>query len=121
VQAGLGEQMPAPPKMPPKCDFVFILDVPLPMRHAFAMITTLTGKNQVTVPARLAVRANLHPGTRLDWELAESGDRLIAHVLPDVATLASRLRGAGRAHLRHGQTPVQNLIRERAREDREDA
>ena len=90
------------------------------MKHTIPVITTITGKNQVTVPARLAIRANLHPGTRLDWELAESGDSLIAHVLPDVATLASRLRGAGRAHLCHGQTPVANLIRERAREDRED-
>jgi len=90
------------------------------MKHTFTMITTITGKNQVTVPARLAVRANLHPGTRLDWELAESGDSLIAHVLPDVATLASRLQGAGRAHLRHGQDPVQNLILERAADDRED-
>jgi bifunctional DNA-binding transcriptional regulator/antitoxin component of YhaV-PrlF toxin-antitoxin module len=89
------------------------------MEHTIFMITTITGKNQVTVPARLAARADLHPGTRLDWELAESGDTLIAHVLPDVATLASRLRGAGRKHLRGGGSAVRNLIRERAREDAE--
>jgi bifunctional DNA-binding transcriptional regulator/antitoxin component of YhaV-PrlF toxin-antitoxin module len=81
------------------------------------MSTTVTGKNQVTVPASLASRANMRPGTRLDWELAESGDTLIVHVLPDTATGATRLRGSGRKHRRHGGSAVQNLVKERAQED----
>lgn len=80
------------------------------------MITTITGKNQVTVPAELALRANIHRGTRLDWELAESGEALIAHVLPDTATVAAQLRGRGRKHRRQAGSAVENLVNERARE-----
>lgn len=83
------------------------------------MITTITGKNQVTVPAAIVGRANIHPGTRLDWEQGEAEDTLIVHVLPDTATTASRLRGRGKKYKRHGSNAVQNLVREREREDQE--
>ena len=83
------------------------------------MITTITGKNQVTVPAALAAQADVHPGTRLDWELAGEGNVFVVHVLPDTATVASSLRGSGREHRRRGVSAVPNLVRERAREDRE--
>lgn len=83
------------------------------------MITTITGKNQVTVPAAIAAQTNMHPGTRLDWELAKQEGVLIVHVLPDPAELASGLRGSGRKYRRPGASAVGNLVRERAREDRE--
>ncbi len=54
------------------------------------MITTITGKNQVTVPAAIASHANIHIGTRLDWEPGESSDTIIVRVLPD-----TRLIGTG--------------------------
>lgn len=83
------------------------------------MITTITGKNQVTVPAALAKRANIRPGTRLDWELGDSADALIVRVLPDTATVASQLRGRGRKYQRRATSAVRNLVRERALEERE--
>ena len=83
------------------------------------MITTITGKNQVTVPAALAVQAAVHSGTRLDWELAEGRDMFVVHILPDPATVASSLRGRGRKYRRGGASAVRKLVRERAREDRE--
>ena len=86
--------------------------------HGF-MITTITGKNQVTVPAAIAQRANIHLGTRLAWEQGESSDTIIVHVLPDTATMASELRGRGKSYRRGGSSAVRNLVRERARDDSE--
>ena len=81
------------------------------------MITTITGKNQVTVPAAIASHANIHLGTRLDWEPGESSDTIIVRVLPDTATIASQLRGCGKAYKRGSSSAVRNLVRERARDD----
>jgi len=89
------------------------------MGYYYTMITTITGKNQVTVPAALARRANIHPGTRLDWELGDDAETLVVRVLPDAATLASQLRGSGRKYKQGGVNAVENLVRERGREDRE--
>lgn len=80
------------------------------------MITKITGKNQVTVPASIVAEASLRPGTRLAWEVAEEGV-LIVKVLPDRGTLASRLRGSGREHLRRAGSTVERLVKERASED----
>jgi len=79
------------------------------------MITTITGKNQVTVPASIVARASMHSGTRLDWEIA-SEHTLLVRVLPDRAELASTLQGSGRRHKRSGTSAVENLIAERERE-----
>lgn len=89
------------------------------MGYSYSMITTITGKNQVTVPAALARQANIHPGTRLDWALAADKETLVAKVLPDPATVASHLRGSGRKYRQQGSSAVTNLVRERDREDRE--
>jgi bifunctional DNA-binding transcriptional regulator/antitoxin component of YhaV-PrlF toxin-antitoxin module len=83
------------------------------------MITTITGKNQVTVPAAIVAEADLRPGTRLDWEVAGEGV-LVVRVLPDRASVAHELRGSGRSHRRRkGTSAVANLVAERAREDEE--
>ena len=82
------------------------------------MITTITGKNQVTVPAVIVNRANIHVGTRLSWEQGESSDTIIVHVLPDTATIASQLRGRGKAYKRGKHSAVANLVRERMQGDR---
>lgn len=76
------------------------------------MITRITGKNQVTVPASIVAEAGLRPGTRLDWEVAKDGV-LIVRVLPDRGTLASSLRGAGRPHLKAPSDVVESLVEER--------
>ena len=83
------------------------------------MITTITGKNQVTVPAAIARRADIHPGTRLDWEMADTEGVLVVRVLPDPATLASAVCGRGRKYKRSDADAVRNLVSEREREDRE--
>jgi len=81
------------------------------------MITKITGKNQVTVPAEVVQKAGLKPGTRLDWRITRRIDVLEVHVLPDQASLARALRGAGRRSMRKRGSPVDRLVAERSRED----
>jgi AbrB family looped-hinge helix DNA binding protein len=83
------------------------------------MITTVTGKNQVTIPAELARDLEIAPGTRLDWSKA-GDDRVMIRIVPNRAELARQLSGRGRKYLRAGSNPVQDLIDDRVREDREE-
>lgn len=39
------------------------------------MITRVTGKNRVTVPAELARKEDMRPGTRLEWRTADQPAR----------------------------------------------
>ena len=80
------------------------------------MITTVTGKNQITIPAKLARTLDIQPGTRIDWSVGGEGE-LIAHILPDRGELARRLAGIGKSWLDEGEDPVADLDRERAEED----
>ena len=43
------------------------------MKVGVSMITTVTGKNQVTIPAELARELNIKAGTQLDWSKDEDG------------------------------------------------
>jgi AbrB family looped-hinge helix DNA binding protein len=83
------------------------------------MITTVTGKNQVTIPADLARELNIKAGTQLDWSKDEDGT-LRAKPLPGRGELADRLQGFGRQWLKAGEDPVAELIEERVREDQEE-
>jgi AbrB family looped-hinge helix DNA binding protein len=80
------------------------------------MITVVTGKNQITIPAELARELDIAPGTKLDWTKGEAGV-LILKIIPNRAELARRLAGRGRRHLREGSSPIRDLVEDRARED----
>lgn len=83
------------------------------------MITTVTGKNQITIPAKLAAQLDIRPGTRIDWSLSDDGV-MIARLLPDRATLARRVAGMGRAWVPPGVDPIAELVADRVREDEEE-
>lgn len=83
------------------------------------MITRITGKNQVTVPAEIVAKTGLRSGTRLEWRLTNKRDVLEVRVLPDRASLAQALRGRGRKALRRRGSPVDRLIAERSLEESE--
>ena len=88
------------------------------------MTTTVTGRNQITVPAALVERMGLKPGTRIEWRQGESMDEIVCRVLPDPVVLAAKLRGAGRAYLKADAIhPMDVLVAEREAEDhlREDS
>jgi AbrB family looped-hinge helix DNA binding protein len=81
------------------------------------MITTVKGNNQITIPAKLARKLNIEPGTRLDWSIDEEG-RLIARPLPRRGVLARQTAGMGQKWVTEDADPVADLICERADEDR---
>jgi bifunctional DNA-binding transcriptional regulator/antitoxin component of YhaV-PrlF toxin-antitoxin module len=81
------------------------------------VITRVTGKNQVTVPAEIVGKAGLKPGTRLDWRTTDREGVLEVHVLPDQGTLAAGLRGRGSRFRRQDGSAVARLHREREREE----
>jgi len=80
------------------------------------MITTVTGNNQVTIPAELARRFNIKAGTRLEWT-SEADGALLVKPLPSRGELARRLAGIGQPWLKPGDDPIADLIRERVAED----
>lgn len=83
------------------------------------MITTVTGKNQVTIPADLARELNIKAGTQLEWTKEENGT-LRVKPLPSRGELADRLQGLGKQWLKTGDDPIAQLIEERVREDEEE-
>ncbi len=80
------------------------------------MITTITGKNQVTIPAQLVKQLDLEPGTQLDWNVNAEGV-IFVRPLPRRNELVSKLEGMGRAWLKPGQDPIADLINERVEDD----
>jgi AbrB family looped-hinge helix DNA binding protein len=78
-----------------------------------AMITTVTGKNQITIPAKIAQEVGIQVGTRIDWSIGGDGV-LIARLLPGRGTIARQVAGMGRAWLREGDDPVAELMQERS-------
>jgi len=81
------------------------------------MITTVTGKNQITIPAELARELDISAGTKLDWTKGEAGV-LVVKIIPNRAELARRLAGCRRRkHLREGSVPIHDLVQDRVRED----
>ena len=83
------------------------------------MITTVTGKNQITIPAKLASAAGIRPGTRIDWTLSDEGV-LIARMLPSRGELARKAAGMGRQWLPPDHDPVAALIEERSQAEPEE-
>jgi len=80
------------------------------------MITTVTGKNQVTIPAELARELNIKAGTQLDWSKDEDGT-LRVKPIPSRGELARRLAGIGAPWLKSGDDPIADLIHDRLADD----
>lgn len=79
------------------------------------MITTVTQKNMITIPADVARQLGIKPGYRLDWQVVEGKDQIIVRVIPDRGELARRMLGAGRKYSPK-RNAVKELVEERARE-----
>ncbi len=80
------------------------------------MVTTLTGKNQITIPSKIARALDLHPGVRLDWFIGHDGT-LCARRKASQEELSNDLAGRGRRFLSSGGDPIGKLIAERAAEE----
>ncbi len=79
---------------------------------------TITGKNQITIPAVVVRELQLEPGMRLEFEL--SGERSFI-VRPQLSRgeLARQVQGQWRHLLAPGEDPIADLIQEREAEDEE--
>jgi len=81
------------------------------------MITTVTQKNMVTIPAVVGRRFGIKPGFRLDWQPVEDArDEIRVRVIPDRSALARRLLGTGRKFSPR-RDAVAELVAERRAED----
>ena len=81
------------------------------------MVTTVTGKRQVTIPVAIADAAKIETGTQFDWELSRNGREIRLKILPSRRELLDSVRGAGRKYLKSGESFVAGLIEERVRDD----
>ena len=79
------------------------------------MITTVTPKNRITIPAEIARRFDIKPGFRLAWQPGARKDEMVVRIIPDRSTLARRLLGAGR-RFSPERDGVAELVVERVRE-----
>lgn len=80
------------------------------------MITTVTQKNMITIPAEVGRKFGIKPGYKLDWQPLEGRDEILVRVIPDRGDLARRLVGLG-AHLAPERDVIAELDEERERED----
>ena len=80
------------------------------------MITTVTGKNQISIPAKIARSLDIQPGTRIDWTI-DVGGALIVRLLPRRSQLARELAGMGKEWLPANYDPIADLIEERIQDD----
>lgn len=79
---------------------------------------TVTGKNQITIPAAIVRALELEPGMQVEFELGQQ--RTVAmRPVESRAELARRLQGILRPYLKPGDDPIADLIREREQDDEE--
>ena len=85
------------------------------MNTMHSMITTVTQKNMITIPAEVGRHFGIKPGYRLDWQPLEGRDEILVRVIPDRGELARRLLGSGR-RFSPERDAVAELVAERAAE-----
>ena len=83
-----------------------------------ALQATITGKNQITIPAAIVREMQLEPGMRLEFEVGDKRT-LIVRMVISAYELAMQLEGILQDALQPGDDPVGDLIRERVEEDEE--
>ncbi|HZF12695.1 MAG TPA: AbrB/MazE/SpoVT family DNA-binding domain-containing protein [Thermoanaerobaculia bacterium] len=91
------------------------LDPRASMEEDLSMITTVTQKNMVTIPAEVGRKLGIKPGWRLDWQPVEGRDEILVRVIPDRGERARRLLGAGR-RFSPERDAVAELVAERSTE-----
>lgn len=79
------------------------------------MITKVTRKNMITIPAEVAQRFGIKPGYRLDWQPVEGKNEILVRVLPERGELARQLLGTG-WRFAPDRDAVAELVAERAEE-----
>ncbi len=81
-----------------------------------AIVATVTGKRQITIPAVVGHELRLEVGMKVKVELGEE-QSVIVQPVESRAEKVRRLEGMLRPYLPPGEDPVADLIREREEED----
>jgi len=84
------------------------------------MTTTLTGKNQITVPAQITRKLGLTPGARFDWAVSNQPNKIIITIQPTRKQLLEEVRAIGRKFKKPSHDPIGELIRARVQDDRDE-
>jgi bifunctional DNA-binding transcriptional regulator/antitoxin component of YhaV-PrlF toxin-antitoxin module len=83
------------------------------------MITTVTQKNMVTIPAAVGRLFHIQPGYRLEWtpikKQGRGSDEMRVRVIPNKKALSRSLRGQGKKFSPRRES-VRELVAERERE-----
>ena len=83
-----------------------------------AIVATVTGKNQITIPAAVVRALELEPGMKMEFEVGEERSVIMRPAL----TRAERVRQIEEKWqplFPPGSDPIGDLIRERVQEDEE--
>lgn len=83
-----------------------------------AIVATVTGKNQITIPAAVVRALELEPGMKVEFEVGEERSVIMRPAL----TRAERVRQIEEKWqplFPPGSDPIGDLIRERVQEDEE--
>lgn len=83
-----------------------------------AIRSTITGKNQVTIPAAIVRELEIKPGMQVEWVIGKDRS-VIVRPVESRHEKVKRLEGILRPYLKPGDDPIADLIRERELEDEE--
>jgi AbrB family looped-hinge helix DNA binding protein len=85
------------------------------MEDHHSMMTTVTQKNMVTIPAEVGRKFGIKPGWQLDWQPVEGREEILVRVISDRGERARRLLGAG-CRFSPDRDAVAELVAEREAE-----
>lgn len=83
------------------------------------MITKVTGKNQVTIPADLARKYHIEPGARLEWLDGKRDDEIRIRVQPGPTELLKQVREVGAKYSAKAPDSGEVITRMREEDDPE--
>ena len=81
------------------------------------MTTTLTGKNQITVPAQITQKLGLTAGAQFDWAVTNQPNKIVITIKPTRKQLLERIRKLGRKAKRPGVDEVAEFVQWRVADD----
>lgn len=85
------------------------------------MVTMVTGKNQVTIPARLAREHSIEAGSRIEWLSGSKPNELRLRIQPGRKALLHAVQALGNRYADRGTSAIDTLkkIRDEDERDRE--
>jgi len=81
------------------------------------MVTKVTGKNQVTIPAALARELRIERGTQLEWQRGEGKDTLTIRVKPSIDVILCELQEMAAKYRIDGRMALEDLQQMRDEDD----